>query len=223
MNKKNLYFIIVITGFLGFSTLLNAQVEDFQSWNSIGLSKKINKKISLSFEQEIRLSTNASFLKDYNTSIGGKYKFNKHFKLGGSYKFTSASDIEEGSSFEHRIYTDAIFRYKLHRFIFQNRLRYRIIFEPANKTQTQHIRNKFTLKYNIRKSKLLPFAECELYYSLNNPVYNSIDKRRFTTGLQYEVSKLIEISSYYRIQQRRAYNSKPYNYYILGLGINFNL
>jgi long-subunit fatty acid transport protein len=220
MNKTIIrpFFLIILLA-MGFQTF--SQIEDFQLWNGYSVEKELNKKISVGLEQEFRFKNNASQFEDYLTTLGGGYKINKYLKVRGAYRFNYAKSIEEGVKNEHRFNVDLMLRYKLDRFVLGYRARYQVEYEKFEYNHYHDLRNKFGVKYNIRKTDFVPFAEYEFNYSLNYPAGNSIYRNRYTFGVDYEISKQLSVYSYYRIQTRRIYDKKPYNYYILGLGANY--
>jgi len=209
------------------SSVLTAQVKDFQSWNAVSIDWNLTDALTASGEQEIRFDNNASHLGSYISVVGLQYKVNSWFRVGASYRYTLGYDIEELTLSNHRIYTDLNFRYKPGRFTLGYRVRYQIVFQmPSQKKFTlsnpQHLRHKFSAKYNIAKTPLYPFAEVELYESLNNPVENSIQKIRYTAGLGYPITKYCTVETYYRLYEKSYYFIKPKKDYILGLNLNFS-
>lgn len=222
MSKKYFFTILTLACILVQSANSFAQEEDFQSWNNISVSKEIVDDLNVNFKQEVRLFNNATDLKDYITVIGANYRLNKYAKFGALYRLTVANDFDQSTSYEHRWYADAALRYRKSRFILGYRFRYQLSYDDFTINNWSHIRNRFSVKYDIPKSKILPFTEYEFYYALNNPIKNTIEKSRFTMGLEYGVTKYLDLSAYYRIQKRRTYGSKPYNRYILGISASFN-
>ncbi|MFA6401319.1 MAG: DUF2490 domain-containing protein [Salinivirgaceae bacterium] len=106
-------------------------------------------------------------------------------------------------------------------------MRYQIVFQPPSQDKfstfyPQHLRHKFSVKYNIAKTPLYPFAEIELYESLNNPVENSIQKVRYTAGLGYPITKYCTVETYYRLNEKSYSLIKPKKEYIFGLNLNFS-
>ncbi len=221
MNK--IFFPLFLTAviLLAFSFNGICQKKDFQSWNEISLEKDLSKKASVSFEQDFRFQNNATLFKDHITEVGGQYKITKAFRIGGSYRYTHTIDLENGNQHEHRLSLEAIAKHKLQRFELAYKLRYQLNFEQFDQNRWHYLRNKFTVKYNLPKTSLLPFVEYEFSYSLNNPYKNSIDKHRFSLGFEYGLSKNIDVFSFYRIQLDREYFRTPSNKYILGLGASF--
>ncbi len=221
-NKNNLKFTILIL-FLLSVTQTFSQIEDFYSWNELSVKKKVNKKITLILQQDIRLQNNASVFKDYVTVVGAQYSFNKKVKVRASYRYTYSNDLEYNIESEHRLYADLMLRHKINRFRLHYRARLQAKFVHFDVNCWYHLRNRFTIDYNIRKVPLVPYAEYEFYYSLNNPKYNSIDRSRYTLGLKYDVFDFMGVYTFYRILLRREQLRKPFNKYILGVGLSFKL
>lgn len=222
MSKKYSLIAFVFACLVMQGGALFGQEKDFQNWNKISIEKEVIDDLSISLDQEVRLHNNASALKDYISVIGGSYRINKYAKVQGLYRLTVSNDFEEGTSYNHRWYADAMLRYRYARFIFGYRCRYQMAYEDYNINRWHHIRNRFSVKYDIPKSKILPYAQYEFYYSLNNPIQNSIEKTRYTFGLEYALTKDIDVSAFYRIQKRRNYGSKPYDRYILGISASYS-
>jgi len=223
MNRNIKIFIFhAVILVLGFTNLF-AQNQDFQSWNEISVEKKISKKVSLILNQDFRFQNNATLFKDYITVLGGHYKINKYLKIRGSYRFTYSYDVEDLYEYEHRFYGDIILRKKIDRFILGYRARYQLKYTEFDVNRWHHIRNRVNIKYNIPKSSFLPYAEYECYYSLNNPIQNTIDRNRYTVGLEYGVNDYLSVYSFYRLLIKREPYKDPYNGYILGLGLSFDI
>jgi hypothetical protein len=51
---------------------------DFGMWNTISIEKKLNKKISVSIDEEFRLKENLSRINLFYTNLGVNYKFQKN-------------------------------------------------------------------------------------------------------------------------------------------------
>jgi hypothetical protein len=201
----------------------HAQINDFKSWNTLSIEKTFSKKTSLILQQEVRFDNNATHFNDYLTVLGGQYAFNKHLKVRGFYRYTLTNDIEDGQEKEHRLYTDVVFGYNIKRIILNYRTRYQVKFVQTEINRWHHIRNRFTVKYDIPKSSLLPYIQYEFYYSLNHPALNKIDRQRCALGIQFDINNDLSISSFYRVQFKREYGKTPKNDYILGLGANLKL
>jgi len=224
--NKSLASIVVLLICLA-PTLLLAQVEDFQSWNSVSIDWKLNKDFTASAEQEIRFVDNASRLGEYISVVGFQYKVTSWLRMGAAYRLTLNYDLEDQAYPDHRIYTDLNFRIKPGRFTLGYRARYQIVFQQFisdnySNFNPQHLRHKFSAKYNISKTPLYPFAEFEFYQSLNNPAENSIQKTRYTGGLGYPITDYATLEVYYRFVEKSFRFIKPKQEYVLGFSLGFS-
>lgn len=222
MSKLRLILFLISFQFVSVISVFS-QTEDFQIWSKLSLKKKINKEITIIFQQDVRLQQNASLFKDYITFLGGQYSFNKSFKIRGIYRYTHSPTIEDGTINEHRFYADIMLRHKIDRFRLKYRGRYQLKYIQFDINRWHYLRNRFTVEYNIPKIPLTPYTEYEFYYSLNNPVENSVIRSRYTLGADYKINKRMSVYSYYRLIIRREYLKTPYNNYILGVGVKFSI
>ncbi len=185
----------------------------------------VTKKISLWAEQEFRFEENASRMGSYNSVVGVQYKIHSLIRVSGAYRYTFKHDNKEINEQDHRLYADLLIRYKLNRVTLGYRPRYQMVFQqPTDEAfshyNPQHLRHKLSVKYNIPKSPVTPFADCEMYESLNNPVKNSVEKIRYTAGVDYAINKIVTLELYYRYEQRSDYIHKNQVSNILGFSCN---
>jgi len=113
MSNTNKIKIVIISVFVIYFQNSFGQYQDFHTWSELTFEKKLNKKVSLIFQQDIRLQNNPSLFKDYITVFGVQYKFNKHLRIRGSYRYTYSYDIEDLFENEHRYYGDIKLKQKL--------------------------------------------------------------------------------------------------------------
>jgi hypothetical protein len=152
------------------------------------------------------------------------YELFNDLKLGISYRYMMTSeklDDEVGASrnSDKRRYTFDI-DYDFDRWDNDIRLSYRFrnqysFFHPGK--TSYKLRNRLKLDYKISKS-MYPFVAIE-------PAYECIDKKldyiRLYLGTEFEINNTdLEICY---IAENRIKNSKPDNYYILGLAMKINL
>ena len=217
-NIRTLWIILLL--FCTFTVSL-AQINDFELWSGVQLRKNITKKLRVSFEEEIRFNENISDIKKFYSEIGLSYRLNKHIRFAARYRFTENKTILSYYSTRHRIMADISLRYKISRLFIAFRSRYQIKYIDIYSSETgfvprNHSRNKLSLKYNIRKNPVSPFTSGELYYQLNNPEGNQLDKLRYTAGFEYNINKKNSFDIYFRIQQQINVNN-PVKSYIIGV------
>ena len=82
-------------------------------------------------------------------------------------------------------------------------------------SEVSTLRDKVSATYNIRKTPFEPFSAFEVFYR-----EQSLNKWRYTLGASYPLSKDINLSLYYRLQQ--AINGNSPQLYILGVGFDYD-
>jgi hypothetical protein len=217
-----LFFIFIFQCPQGF-----AQSDDFQLWSGVSLDISITKKISFEIEEEVRLKDNAAEIDMYFTDAGISYNFWNNFKLAGNYRYIRKYEPEGVYSNMHKYYIDLEYENNIRRWEYSIRTRYQsryrnirsseLGFKPEN-----HSRNKVCLAYDIYRSPLKPELCCEIYYQLNNPDGNKIDKIRLSPGLNYSINRANRIKIFYMIEKELSVKNPATNY-ILGIGYTYRL
>lgn len=215
---RTLWIILLL--FCSFTVSL-AQISDFELWSGVQLRKNITKKLRVSFEEEIRFNENISDIKKFYSEISLSYRLNRYIKFAAHYRFTENKTILSYYSTRHRIMADISLRYRISRLTVAYRARFQTKYIDIYSSETgfvprNHSRNKLSLKYNIRKNPVSPFASGELYYQLNNPEGNQLDKFRYTAGFEYNINKKNSFDIYFRNQQQLNVNN-PVKSYIIGV------
>lgn len=224
MNKIK-FFAICVAVFITNNTF--SQVHDLQLWNEFSVDKELIENLSLHLKHEFRIGGYVTMLDETNTDFGVGYKFNKYLRVRAFYRFSAGDDNKTGLEKSHKLYTDIIGRYKLNQFTFSVRERYQTTFssydpEMFGSTPVHYLRSKLSVKYAIYKTNFSPNISVELFHSLNNPMGNSTDRKRFTAGVEYNFNKKLSAEIYYMFQQRRVSYRKPTNTYVIGTGINYS-
>ena len=177
-----------------FSYNSNAQQNDFQLWNTLNLSKKMNKSFRADIKYGARFRENASLLSTQFIDFKVKYKENKSWSFAIGYRSISDYTISNNLILKNRFYADAYFSKKLKRYFFS--LRNRVLTQLSNNVSKEVVRQKYKLAYNIKKTKLSPSISIELFYSLENYFY----KTRNSFELAYPINKKIDFSLVYKIE-----------------------
>ena len=104
LNKFLLIFILPISVF--------SQENDFQTWTSISVSKKIMKKTNLTIKQGVRFRENSSLYSKLFTDLKIKSKYNKHFSFAIGYRFSNDWNKQLELSQKNRVYSDIYYKAK---------------------------------------------------------------------------------------------------------------
>lgn len=191
---------ILLLLFLSFSAF--AQENDFQTWYSVSLNKKIIKKTNLSVKTGLRLRENSSLYAKQFTDVKIKRKYSKRISYAVGYRYINKRDIAFNISDQNRFYADVNYK---------NKLSKRFSYAVRNRWQTQGdlfgckmtLRQKFGLDYNIKKTKLTPSISTEYFLTLED----GINKLRSTIALGYPLAKKLDFELIYRIQQEFYINN----------------
>jgi hypothetical protein len=206
---------ILLLLFFSFSAF--AQENDFQTWYSVSLNKKIIKKTHLFIKTGLRLRENSSLYAKQFTDLKVKHKYNKRFSYAVGYRYINKWDIALNISNQNRFYADVNYKNK-----FSKRFSYAI----RNRWQTQGdlfgykmtLRQKFGLDYNIKKTKLSPSISTEYFFTMED----GINKLRSTIALRYPLSKKLDFELTYRIQHE-FYVNNPQTLFIFEGKLAYNL
>ena len=204
-----------------------SQTEDFQLWSGIRLEMDIFNKVSVRIEEEIRLPENISIIEDCFTDLGILYNFLDNFTLRGYYRFTRRNEIDDRTSNIHRYCIDLKYEKSIYRWDLALRTRYQSRYknissdELGNKPDNYN-RSKFSLAYDIYRSPLKPRIWFEVFYQLNNPDGNEMDKIRFAPEMSYRINNNFRVRIYYIIE--KEYNVyDPETNYILGTSLIYRI
>ena len=201
---------------LGSFSIL-AQENDFQTWHSLSLDKKIIKKVNIRLKSGLRLRENSSLLSKQFFDLKFQKKINKRISFASGYRYSNNCNNEFQISNSNRFYLDFNYKYRL-----VKRLDYSI----RNRLQCQGnmhyykiiLRQKFSLSYNIRKTKLTPNIAAEYFLNLDN----GINKLRSTIAISHPIYKNLDFDLAYRIQQE-FYVNNPEIIFIFEGKISYNL
>lgn len=205
---------------------LKAQDQDFRLWTEASIEKALNKKISVFFVEEFRWDKNASTFDSWHNSLGMHYSFNKYFRLRSFYRYSLNSTLKSGMQKSHRLAFDAVFRYKIKRFIIRDRVRYQsdfadVKYQNGLSIEARYLRNRIGVKYDIRKTKIMPFVNYEFYLNLKNIYGTAVERHRITGGLDYDFSDNFSGSIYYRYQKTSGNFIDASNIYVLGFSVGY--
>ena len=194
---QNSIFLLLFCSLSAF-----AQENDFQSWYSVSLNKKIIKKTNLAVKTGLRLRENSSLYAKQFTDVKIKRKYNKRISYAVGYRYINKWNLAMDIANQNRFYADVNYK---------NKLSKRFAYAVRNRWQTQGslygckmtLRQKFALDYNIRKTKLAPSIAIEYFLTLED----GINKLRSTIALGYPLAKKLDFELAYRIQHEFYVNN----------------
>ncbi len=200
--------------------------QDLESWNTIGLKYKVNKKFNIGLDQGIRLSHNATTVDQVLTDLNFKLKPTSYLNFGVGLRYIYDRGNNDLFDNDFRFNIDAVYKHKLKNFSFKYRLRYQNRNEIGLSTDEgdyfkNYLRLKAGFEYNIKSWKFDPVFSTELYRDLTKYT-GGFDKLRFTIGTNYSLKKSGELNAFYRLE-RELGASYPKTTNIIGLGYTFTI
>ncbi len=194
-----------------------SQENDFQSWHTISVNKKLVKKTTLTVKSGLRLRENSTLYSKQFFDTRVKRKFNKNISYAFGYRYATNWDKELRISNKNRFYGDINYKNK-----FIKRLSYSV----RNRWQTQgdingykmNLRQKFLAAYNIRKTKLKPSIATEYFLNLDS----GINKLRSTIAVSHPITRNLNFDFSYRIQQE-FYVNNPETLFIFEGKLSYDL
>lgn len=182
MTKKIAYLFLLI-GFFGF-----AQETDTQLRISPSVDYKINKKWKIGFDYRYALEKDFSTFQASVFQLSGEYKINKKMSLEAGYRYSTSFDGDN-----QRLFASFIFDYKIKKFTLSSRTRYQFSTPYFNtdywnefKEPNQYIRQKFTVDYNIPKSKVSVYLSPEFFIKLGESRFK-YHRTRYLLGTDYKL------------------------------------
>lgn len=241
---KKIFHILVL---LMLPLVACAQSDDFGIWTSVSADKKINKKFSVGIDAELRSRDDASELDRWSVGIGGQYKLTKWLKASAgysllrdnnykvTYKATNGmpNKLAEYWGTRHRVNFSLTASQKLGNIELSLRERWQYTYRPEKtiderwdyddeeydgKPKTYKgkgknvLRSRLQLGYDIPNSHFEPYISAEMYNAW------SVQKMRYSAGIDWKVSKKTAVGVYYIYQSVHddEDDNEP-NRHILGL------
>jgi hypothetical protein len=218
MNKRSIKIIVptILIAMLG----INAHAYDngdFQIWNTDYEDVKVYKDVKLSLEQEFRYGKNASEFYYQHYDFGAVFSYDKMLDLGFFYRQVFERLHEKKWREEDEPNINATLKLDLWKFKIddRNRLEYRHF---RYKDDMVRYRNKFTIKLPLefKKIKFSPYSCDEMFVSSDS---TGFDENRFSSGLEFEVTKNSKFDVYYMFKENKIKGYKWNNTNVLGMKI----
>ena len=227
MMKKYFFTAIMFVNCLS----LSAQNSDWGLWTSLDAEKKLSKNWELGVTGQYRWKDNISVTDQIRGAVDISRKMGKYVKLSAGYeliaKYKTKKDI---FVYRNRFRLNATGAYKYARFTASWRTRMQLTLLEKDDTQGAIFendnykwvwRNRFDLKYDIRKTPLKPYFNVELFHQLfggSEPAYIS---NRISAGIEYKLSKHHTLEVGYKLENEIDARKK-YRTNVVKLGYIFS-
>lgn len=184
------------------SNIVLSQENDFQSWHVLSANKKLYKRTTLNLKTGIRLKENSRLYSKQFTDLRIKRKFSKSSSFAFGYRYAINFNDKLEISNKHRFYGDLNYKKKIFK-RFSYSLRNRLQRQSNSYDYKITLRQKSSIIYNIRKTKLTPSIGTEYFLNFEY----GISKLRSTFTLSYPIIKQLKFDLAYRIQQQFFVNN----------------
>lgn len=194
-------------------------------WLSAVSEKDMGKKISLNSEISARWTSDCSRFSKYYIENELEYKFSKMIRADFSYRLSMKYEPEGAyNQFQHRFSLGLNFKQEIKRYsvAFTGRFQQNISRDfsstyPVLETEP-YVRTKLSLKYNIKKKPIEPFASAELYIPLyaQSPRTFEPDAYRYVLGAKYKIDKK-KAFKFYGMYEKEYFSSHFANNFIAGI------
>ena len=209
---RNSFLLLLICTISSYS-----QQNDFQSWSSIRISKKVYKRTNFTVKEGIRFRENSSLISKNFTDLKISHRIKKtDFEVSVGYRFSNNFDLDFSSENIHRYYSDVISKYKYKRFKIS--FRDRVQYQGNTSGYSAFFRQKLDVSYNVRKTPFEPFLQFEFFVNMDE----EFEKLRYTIGFSHPIFKDLNADFFYRIQQTLN-TDNPENMFILGTSLSYKL
>ena len=209
-NFKKIY--VLALGLLFLMPVVNAQEidNDFQMRTELEVAFKPLKKVKLNFIPQLRFDDNFS-LDKYLIETEVEYNAFKFLEFGATYRFVVNPRNTKSTEYNHRFAINATAKKDFKRFESKFRLRYSN-YADDEISDKEFFRYKASLKYDIKKCKITPYAAVEAFQQLND---GKLHKMRYTLGADYKLFKKNFLGLSYKLDY---YKNEYKNRHIISLG-----
>ena len=191
--------------------------KDLESWSTVQLNYKVNKKWKVNAQEQFRLKKNSTQMESLFTQFEGKYNLNKRVDFAFGSRYTLENDNlgrTQGMESHFRYHVDALYKYGFDNYEFEYRLRY----QKSNQMWKSHLQGDYpsreyrlrgSIKYKIKNWKLDPTGSYEIFHKKQIGELNGFDRYRLVLGSSYKVSKKLKFNfGLIKQKQFRIWNPK---------------
>jgi hypothetical protein len=190
-------FVVLLLGISLPFQALGQITDDFGIWATVAYNKDVNKRIDLSFYQEVRMQEYGLVVGRTFSNFGIDYKAKRWLRFGGNYRFILDRRRDGSYGHRHRIMGDALLRGTKRRLIFTYRARLQWEVRTLNyDTEFAQIPEwdfRNTLKINYRINRMYrPYLTLDARFLIQNPrepYHMGFDRHRITVGVDIELNR----------------------------------
>ncbi len=190
---------------IAFALTANAQntYDDAQLRYNLGLEKRLNKRWSLTLDQQGRFTKNMSEFNRASFDLGLAYKVNKHLKLKADYVFIERRSKAGYFTSRNWYYIGAVVKTDMDKFKFFYRhliqARRGVFNDDENYITRFYSRSKVTIRHETTRRYIF-YVAGEVYLPLNSPQTKGIERARGIAGVTIRTFKNQSLDLYFMYQ-----------------------
>ncbi|MCW3785197.1 DUF2490 domain-containing protein [Plebeiibacterium sediminum] len=179
-----LFSFVLITSFMGIGPYAQTVEKEWQTRMAFQTSYKIIDDLTIEISPELRFD-NEFKLDKYLLEGALEYEFLKHFSAGAGYRFLANKKKSGDTEYLHRYKFFASYQTKIKRWKPGFKLSY-ADYSDDEEEDSEYLRPKLSLAYNIRKSKITPKVGVEYFYQIPTSEWYKV---RYNVSLDYKLMK----------------------------------
>jgi len=215
---------IVVSLFSFLTAVIYSQDKDFGLWYNIVVEHEFTKKLEVDLQTTVRTFDNASKIEEGFIEGEIAYKITKFLSAAASYRISENIEDDDTYHLRHKWFVGLKGDIEIWHLDISGRVRYqeryKTYFEDEeDKIPDSHFRFKLKTTYKTPSFPLNPFIEAELFCPIFKESDVVIDKKRFSAGIEYKISKKHSVEIEYLFQ--RDYQPKLTDDHIVALDYKF--
>lgn len=193
---------------------------------SFEVQKELNRKFTLSVEEEIRLVTNDVGFDRNALTVGLDYSFlDKRMKAGAYYCYIYMYNDKHYYEHRHRYYATLSYKQPLGSWELSWRGRFQGTYRDEDRGSYRVnpkyvLRNKLEAEYTIFGSPWKPFISADGACTTNDPRGNEFYRIRYLAGVTWRLNRTDYVGFHLRFDQYFQSSDDPN---IIGIGINYRI
>jgi hypothetical protein len=202
-----------------------AQHRDAMLWAGFTVRYDLNKKWSLSLEEEARIYENISRLDKINSEFTVDYQVNKILDAGLLYRLISGYTPENHFESGHRFGAFIGAQKRLSGWNGSVKASFQQTYpafhrSPEWQVAEKYIRLQAGISRQLKNKKTEPYTDIEFWYRIPDGEQVFADQYRLTIGIKQKLDKTNRLDLYYRLQQEMQVKD-PLTAHIIGIGYRF--
>jgi len=215
---------VVVSLFSFLTAVIYSQDKDFGIWYNISVEHEFTKKLEVELLTTVRTFENASKIEEGFIEGEIAYKFTKFLSAAASYRITENIEDDDAYYLRHKWFVGLKSDIDIWDMEISGRIRYqeryKTYFEDEeDKIPDSHFRFKIKSTYKTPSFPLNPFLEAEIFFPVFKESDFVIDKKRFSAGAEYKISKKHAVEVEYLFQ--RDYHPDLRDDHIISLNYKF--